>query len=126
MKRDARDGRPKLIEANPRLSGGGDAAPYAGVDLCWIHYADLIGQAIAPVAPRGNHFKHIVLRADGKAIPSYLIAGLISWADVFRSYRPPLAFFDLDWRDWRYSLETCYVCVRSLLCGILRRTERNA
>ena len=34
----------KLIEANPRLSGGGDAAPYAGVDLCWIHYLDLIGR----------------------------------------------------------------------------------
>ncbi len=36
MKWDDRDGRVKLIEANPRLSGGGDAAPYAGVDLCWL------------------------------------------------------------------------------------------
>ncbi len=51
MKWDAHDGRVKLIEANPRLSGGGDAAPYAGVDLCWIHYLDLIGKRVAPVAP---------------------------------------------------------------------------
>ena len=38
IKQDTRDGRFKLIEANPRLSGSGDAAPYAGVDLVWLHY----------------------------------------------------------------------------------------
>ena len=54
MKRDTRDGRVKLIEANPRLSGGGDAAPYAGVDLCWLHYLDLIGKRVAPVTPLPN------------------------------------------------------------------------
>ena len=48
MKRDTRDGKAKLIEANPRLSGSGDAAPYSGVDICWLHYLDLIGRAGAP------------------------------------------------------------------------------
>ena len=51
MKRDTRDGQVKLIEANPRLSGGGDAAPYAGVDTCWLHYLDLIGVPVTPVVP---------------------------------------------------------------------------
>jgi hypothetical protein len=106
MKRDRRDGLVKLIEANPRLSGGGDAAPYAGVDLCWLHYLDLIGQRVTPVAPDGGDFRHVVLRADGRALPAYWTAGLISWADVRRSYRRPLRFFDLDPQDWRYSLET--------------------
>lgn len=123
MKIDTRDGKVKLIEANPRLSGGGDAAPYAGVDLCWLHYCDLVGRTLAPVKPRGNYFKHIVMRADGQAMPIYMRAGLISFRDVLRSYRPPLAFFDLDRRDWRYSLETWFVYFRLLFREIFRRRE---
>ncbi len=118
VKRDKRDGKVKLIEANPRLSGGGDAAPYSGVDICWLHYLDLIGQHVVPVAPLGNDFRHVVLRADSKAIPAYWRAGLLSWREVLRSYRPPLAFFDLDRHDWRYSAETFYVSARLLMHGI--------
>lgn len=115
MKRDSRDGKPKLIEANPRLSGGGDAGPYAGVDICWLHYQDLVGRKVEPVSPRGNHFRHVVLRSDGFAIPAYWGAGIIGFGDVWRSYRGKLAFFDIDWRDWRYSLETIYIFVRALI-----------
>jgi len=120
MKRDSRDGRIKLIEANPRLSGSGDAAPYAGVDLCWLHYLDLIGKSVVPVSPNCHDFRHIVLRADACAIPMYLKAGLITWRDVLRSYRPPRAYFDLDWQDWSYSMETLGVCARSLVRELLR------
>lgn len=121
MKRDTRDGRIKLIEANPRLSGGGDAAPYAGVDLPWLHYLDLIGKPVAAVAPRTGDFRHIVLRADGHAVPAYWRAGRLSLAGIARSYRPPLAFFDLDRRDWRYSARTLYATARALGAGILLR-----
>lgn len=120
MKWDSHDRRVKLIEANPRLSGGGDAAPYAGVDLCWLNYLDLIGQRVAPVSPRDGDFRHIVLRSDGKTVAAYWRAGLISWKDVRRSYRTPLAFYDLDKRDWRYSAETLYIAGRSFLTEILR------
>jgi hypothetical protein len=101
MKWDAHDGRVKLIEANPRLSGGGDAAPYAGVDLCWIHYLDLIGRRVSPVAPRNGDFRHIVLRSDGRTLPAYWRRGLISWKDVRRSFQPPLVLRPRS-RDWRY------------------------
>jgi predicted ATP-grasp superfamily ATP-dependent carboligase len=121
MKWDDRDGAVRLIEANPRLSGGGDAAPYAGVDLCWIHYLDLIGQRVTPVAPNGRDFRHIVVRADGRALPAYWRAGLLGWKDVARSYRPPLAFFDLDRRDLRASLETLYVFGRTFISEVLRK-----
>jgi predicted ATP-grasp superfamily ATP-dependent carboligase len=121
MKWDARDGQPKLIEANPRLSGGGDAAPYAGVDLCWLHYLDLIGRPVEPVSPQPRSFRHIVLRADGSAIPAYWKAGLLGWRQLRQSYRGPRYYFDVDWRDWRYSLETIAIFVRSLLRGFLRR-----
>jgi len=114
MKRDSRDGRVKMIEANPRLTGGGDAAPYAGVDLCWLHYLDLIGKSVHPVAPTGTDFRHIDLRADVGAIFAYRRAKLISWRDVIRSYRAPRAFFDFDAADWRYSIDTVYRMARSL------------
>jgi predicted ATP-grasp superfamily ATP-dependent carboligase len=120
MKRDTRDGRVKLIEANPRLSGGGDAAPYAGVDLCWLHYLDMIGQTVTPVAPSGRDFRHVVLRSDVGAIIDYRRARLISWGDVRRSYKPPLAFFDFDLHDWRYSARTIYRMVRSALGALVR------
>jgi predicted ATP-grasp superfamily ATP-dependent carboligase len=125
MKWDSRDGQVKLIEVNPRLSGGGDAAPYAGVDLPWIHYLDLIGQSVQPVSPNGKQFKHVVLRADANAIPAYRKAGLITWREILRSYRPPLAFYDLDWKDWRYSIETILISVRSLIRGIVKTSKKN-
>jgi D-aspartate ligase len=119
MKWDSRDGRVKIIEANPRLSGGGDAAPYAGVDNCWIHYLDMIGETVEPVRPHGRHFKHIVLRSEATAIPGYRRAGLLPLRELLRSWRGPRAYFDVDWKDWRYSLETIAVSVRSLLREIL-------
>ena len=127
MKWDDRDGRVKLIEANPRLSGGGDAAPYAGVDLCWIHYLDLIGQLVVPVSPRTDDFRHIVLRPEGDApCAAYWRAGmLLTWKDVRLSYKRPLAFFDLDPRDWRYSLETLFIAGRSFLSEALRKQRMS-
>jgi D-aspartate ligase len=120
MKRDGRDGRVKLIEVNPRLTGGGDAAPYAGVDLCWLHYLDLIGRTPAPVAPDGRDFRHIDLRADVGAIFAYRRAGLISWGDVIRSYKAPRVFFDFDTHDWRYSVETIYRMARAFVRELIR------
>jgi predicted ATP-grasp superfamily ATP-dependent carboligase len=120
MKRDTRDGRLKMIEVNPRLTGGGDAAPYAGVDLCWLHYLDLIGKKPAPVAPNGRDFRHIDLRADVGAIFAYRRAGLLSWRDVIRSYKSPRAFFDFDTRDWRYSTETIYRMARTAVREVVR------
>jgi len=120
VKRDTRDGRVKLIEANPRLTGGGDAATYAGVDLCWLHYLDLIGCPVLPVSASRDQFHHIVLRADARAVPAYLRAGAITWREVLRSYRGPKAYFDLDWRDWRYSLETLYLAGGALSSRLVR------
>jgi predicted ATP-grasp superfamily ATP-dependent carboligase len=119
VKRDARDGQVKLIEANPRLSGSGDAAPYAGVELAWLEYQALVGAPPAPVVPAPRAFRHVVLRADATAAPRYLRAGLLSWRGLLASYRPPLAFYDLDPADWRYSLETVLVAAKSLLRELL-------
>jgi D-aspartate ligase len=120
LKRDRRDGVLKMIEANPRLSGSGDAAPYMGVDLCWLHYLDMIGERVVPVEPLNRDFRHIVLRSDARAIFTHLREGVIKWRDVVKSYRRPLAFYDFDPRDWRYSAETILVMARQMVKGILQ------
>ena len=124
MKWDSNDKRVKLIEANPRLSGGGDAAPYAGVDLPWLHYLDLIGQRVVPVAPQNRDFRHVCVRSDGKTLAAYWRRGLITWTDVRHSLQPPLAFYDLDRRDWRYSLETLLVAARAFVLEMLNGSRR--
>jgi predicted ATP-grasp superfamily ATP-dependent carboligase len=125
MKWDQGDKKLKLIEANPRLTGGGDAAPYAGVDVCWLHYLDMTGYPVVPVRSAGRDFRHIALRSDLGAIVSYRRAGLLSWKEVLRSYRGPRAFYDLDRADWKYSLETIYRAVRTGVGELLRPMLRR-
>jgi len=125
MKYDSRDGRVKIIEANPRLSGSGDAAPYAGVHLCWLHYLDLIGCKVTPVAANGRDFRHIVFRNDIDTIRAYRQERLITWGEVIRSYKPPLAFLDVDLRDWRNTAKVLRHSARSALAGVARTLLRK-
>lgn len=121
LKRDTRDGQVKLIEANPRYSVTSDAAPYAGVDIGWVHYLDLIGQPVEPVYPTNFNFRHIALRRDVSSFRSYIRAGLLSWGAFFRSYRPPVHFFDFDLHDWRVTWSTMVDVVKLLLYPYVRR-----
>ncbi len=121
LKRDSRDQSIKIIEANPRYSVTADAAPYAGVDLGWLHYLDLIGQRVEPVQPARFNFRHIVLRRDFACFRSYRKAGLLSWYEWIRSYRPPVAFFDFDVRDWRVTADTVVALFKILASPLYRR-----
>jgi D-aspartate ligase len=128
LKRDSRDGRVKMIESNPRYRVTADAGKYAGVELGWLHYLDLIedltGQKAFPVEPRGCDFRHIVLERDSAALASYRKAGM-SWKDFFRSYRSPVFFFDFDWRDWRVTAISMDKVLRNLAGPTLRRAFRR-
>lgn len=121
VKRDTRDGKVKMIEANPRYSVTADAAPYAGVDLGWLHYLDLIGQRVELAQWHGRPFRHIVLTRDFATIRSYRRAGLLTWGQLWRSYRPPVAFFDFDLRDWRVTAATLVTLARLLVGPPLRK-----
>jgi predicted ATP-grasp superfamily ATP-dependent carboligase len=129
LKRDTRDGQVKMIEANPRYSVTADAAKYAGVELGWLHYLDLVedltGRKPVPVEPDGKDFRHIMLERDSAAIGSYRKAGLLSWRDLLRSYRPPVAFFDFDLRDWRVTAAAMDLVLRNLAGPGLRRIYRR-
>ena len=124
VKRDAADGKVKLIEVNPRFSGTGDASVYAGIEVGWLHYLDLIGKRPAPVEPpSGVHVHHIMLRGEVPGVVGYLYDGTLAWRDWLNSYRGRLAFYDFDWRDWRVSAETLWRCIKDG-GGIFRRKVR--
>jgi predicted ATP-grasp superfamily ATP-dependent carboligase len=120
LKRDSRDGRVKLIEANPRYSVTADAAFYAGVDLGWLHYLDLIGEPVEELQWDGRFFHHIVLKRDVNCFRSYLDAGLITWHGIARSYKSA-KFFDFDLRDWRLTAATCIYLAKILLYPAYRK-----
>ncbi len=121
LKRDSRDGCVRMIEANPRYSVTADAAPYAGVDLGWLHYLDLIGEQVAPAQASKRNSRHIFLQHDFHCVRSYRKAGLLSWWGLLRSYRPPVAFFDFDLRDWRVTADTVVAIAKTLLAPPFRR-----
>ncbi len=121
VKRDSRDGRIKLIEVNPRYSVTADAAPYAGVDIGWLHYLDLIGMEVIPVGPSQKNFRHICLQRDFAAFRGYQKAGLLPLRELLRSYRPPLHFYDLDLRDWRVALGTLIQVFKTAFGPYIRR-----
>lgn len=120
VKRDTRDGVVRLIEANPRYSVTADAAVYAGVDIGWLHYLDLIGQSVEPVEPTHLGYRHVVLRRDIPALPRYVERGLLTWGQIRQTYRGELAFFDFDRHDWRPTAATLKGCTRVVVGTVLR------
>lgn len=120
VKRDARDGKLKLVEANPRFTGSGDSASYMGVEMGWLHYLDLIGQKPRPVAASRFDFHHIGLKHDCAAFPPFLSAGLVTWRETIAPYRGKVALFDFDLRDPRLAASTLATCTRYLAGAVWR------
>ncbi|MBS1814203.1 MAG: hypothetical protein JSS87_04945 [Acidobacteria bacterium] len=121
VKRDARDGVVRLIEANPRFSVTADAAIYAGVEIGWLNYLDLIGKEPEPMEPTHFNFRHVVLQRDVRCIPQYIDCGMMTWGDAYCSYQKPLKFFDFDLRDRRPSMDTVKDCLRVGAGTLLRK-----
>jgi hypothetical protein len=65
-------------------------------------------------------FRHIVLRRDIPALPRYVEQRILTWSDIWRSYRGPLEFFDFDPRDLRPTATTVMGCIRVVIGTILR------
>lgn len=120
VKRDVRDGVVRLIEANPRFSVTADAAFYAGIEIGWLHYLDLIGKNPASIAPSRFGFRHVTLRRDIASLPRYTEKGLLTWREIWESYRGPLEFFDYDPHDFGPTLTTLKGCLRVVLGTLLR------
>lgn len=126
LKRDARDGKVRLIEVNPRWSVTSDCATYAGVHLGWLHYLDLLGERVPATTARRFDFRHIALFREAPGFGQYLDAGLTTWGKWWSAYLPPVEFFDFDWRDWKVTGSTLYHAARALAGGILRHWKLRA
>jgi len=121
LKRDVRDGKVRLIEANPRYSVTADAATHAGVELGWLYYRDIVGEASAPpVRWNGRQFHHVVLQRDVECFRDYLSRGLTTWKEIRESYRFAV-FFDFDSKDRRLAWETVQYLLKELAYPIYRR-----
>jgi predicted ATP-grasp superfamily ATP-dependent carboligase len=66
FKRDARDGRLKLMEINPRLWQWHALAAASGVDLPRIAYADLVGDRPAPASQNGRRRRWAITFVPGE------------------------------------------------------------
>jgi len=126
VKRDARDGKVKLIEVNPRFSGTGDCARYMGVEVGWLHYLDMIGKRPEPMEAGEFDFLHVTLLREVAAVPVYLRKGLLTFEGLLRSYRRPMKFYDFDARDWRVTTRTLWECGKILGVEILRTLRLKA
>ncbi|HEX2918973.1 MAG TPA: hypothetical protein VHN81_10650, partial [Edaphobacter sp.] len=105
---------------NPRYSVTADASVYAGVDIGWLHYLDLIGQPVEPMTATHLGYRHVVLRRDIPALPRYVDRGLLTWSEIRRTYRGELAYFDFDRKDWRPTAATLKGCARVAVGTALR------
>ncbi len=123
FKLDERDGKPRLIEMNPRFSGTGDSAKYTGVEHGWLHYLDLIGYPVSPVQAVHFDFHHIGLQIEAKDTLPYLFSGQIPWKDFLAPYRKRRAYFDFDWNDRRVAWNTARNCARYLAGAVLRHLQ---
>jgi predicted ATP-grasp superfamily ATP-dependent carboligase len=118
FKRDSRDGRFKLMEANPRLGLWCTLATVSGVNLAHVAYCDAIGRPYA--APRQvDGVRWIDLLIDGPASLKEMARGQLKpaqWlgslsglrADCFLSARDPVPgvlearrIARSHWRKWR-------------------------
>ncbi|HEV2487224.1 MAG TPA: hypothetical protein VGT08_16975 [Terracidiphilus sp.] len=120
VKKDLRDGKPLLIEVNPRFSGTGDCARYTGVEVGYIHYLDLIGQTPSPVVATKFDFRHMMLVNDITAFPIYLDLGLITWRKWLKSLSGPLEFLDFDLKDLSNARAAAVRAAQALIGGLLR------
>jgi D-aspartate ligase len=121
LKRDRRDGRVKMIESNPRISGSGDSAFYDGVDTGWLYYLDMIGVEVEEARSSRQFFRHIMLQADSSTIHGYLERGLLDWRGILEVYRGRVYFFDLDWKDPNLAWRTLRDTLKGLLFPYYKR-----
>jgi len=94
---DPRDGKYKLIEVNPRVWGWHTLAIAAGVDLPYLLFQDLIGQAISVQSP-SNNLRWVRLATDLPTVFLEIIKGRMKISDYLASMKgkKEFAVFALD------------------------------
>lgn len=107
LKRDARDGRLKLMEIDPRLWLWHDLGRVAGVDLAWTYYRLLAGGDPSPRLSQRQDVKWVhEVRAPASAWAA-LRSGERSWRRLLADFRgircPALWAWDDPLPLWRFA-----------------------
>lgn len=119
FKRDLRDGRLKVIEANARFTLGNPLLVASGVDLAWITYARLTGQ---PVLAKQDYNKDLVFwlpAEDFRTFWQMRSRGEITFLEWLRSVARARVFPYFSWKDPAPSLY-CNAQRAIQLAGICR------
>jgi predicted ATP-grasp superfamily ATP-dependent carboligase/glycosyltransferase involved in cell wall biosynthesis len=90
FKRDARDGRLALLDANPRPWGWISLGPSAGVDFSYLHWRMLEGEQIARIHARPG-VRWVRMATDIPAAVAERARGTLTTRQYLRSLRPPLS-----------------------------------
>lgn len=99
FKRDARDGKFKMIELNARLTGSNILARHCGVNFPLITYLDLTGQEPKPCEVYRVGVKWLDAVNDFQAFWSHHRRGELSFFQWVRSIASARSFAHFDWRD---------------------------
>lgn len=91
FKRDARDGRFKLMEINPRLWQWHGLSAALGVDFARIAYLDLAGRRPAPVTTEGRHGRWALTLIANES-PAFPRPPYVEPVFSLRDPKPGLAF----------------------------------
>jgi predicted ATP-grasp superfamily ATP-dependent carboligase len=99
FKRDARDGRLKLIECNARLTAGTELVHHSGVDLARIAYDRALGRAVASVTGYRVGVRMLRPIEDVRAALALRRDGDLTVREWLTSLRHPQHLAVGSWRD---------------------------
>jgi predicted ATP-grasp superfamily ATP-dependent carboligase len=88
FKFDARDGRLKLLDVNPRVWGWQSVGALAGVDFPYLCWRQVHGEEVAPVVGRPG-VRWLRLTTDIPTSLKELARGRMSWRRYLASFRGP-------------------------------------
>lgn len=91
FKRDARDGRPKLLDINARAWGWHTLCARAGVDFTWLYWCHLHGQPVRETEAEPG-VRWVRMSTDLPTVLRELSAGRMRAREYFKSLRGPLEF----------------------------------
>ena len=101
FKRDAHDGRYKLIEFNARYGMWDSLGMRCGVDIPWAAYRDALGEPVEPQRSYRTGVKWVDLQRDTRAFLQYRARGQLSCAGWLRSLLGEKDWAIFDRHDWR-------------------------
>ena len=123
LKIDARDGKARLVEVNPRSVGNESFGLRVGVDMISQAVEGIFGREMEPHRPTHFRLKLLHLGNDLRALRQYRAEGSLTIVDWLRSLTPPIYVIDLPWRE-----DLPYACgnLRNILGDVARAVLRHS